>query len=220
MELIQLPIFPKCPICFIKAIEHEIICNNGHYLCNPCLAELLNRDKNKCPLCRQDIRMIKISNWCATVIFNIKAELYQHLQVNMLDKIDFLDNDEIWRIGVFIGFDLNSQKILIDPEYYNDNFPIKIPIDKNRIRKLNTMTLDWRNLNFFTNVKKVYLSICEQQLFKKCEMILCKHEKQWIESNIVYICTNTKHLLIVYHSHNNDANSEWLSFESKRIKIN
>jgi len=216
MDLIEslLDLIPKCPICFQHVFEHEIVCMNHHYLCKKCLLELNKRKRSSCPLCRQDIQITKSSHWMANFISNLKISLFVYLDVNLLDPIDYLDDDGVWRVGIFNGFDLNSRTILIDPDYYNDNNCIEIPIGKERVKKLNTMTVPWRNLSFFTYLKHIFILICQE-----CNHIYCNHEKLWIKANIVYICKNSENLLVVYHHLDNHAKSGWFSFDSKRIKI-
>tara|TARA_Y100000590_G_C15642864_1_gene985685 strand:- start:423 stop:950 length:528 start_codon:yes stop_codon:yes gene_type:complete len=47
----------NCTICFLEISEEDkVILNCNHFFCNSCIQDWLNKDKNSCPLCRQEIK--------------------------------------------------------------------------------------------------------------------------------------------------------------------
>jgi len=169
-------------------------------------------------------------------IDTLKQNILTNCPFKIREQVDFLHNN-IWHQGKIKDLHLDRQAFEMDCDEYT-NETIYIPLcETNRFQPSFTMTKNWRNLEYLTNIKNVEICLCNEfydyldSSHENCsEDFFCNNDKVWVDAQIVYICNSSKYLLCVFFHPNltfglasgnepRDANSVWLPITSKKMRL-
>ena len=212
---------PKCPVCYAISNENLTVCCNGHFICSLCYDKM--DITLGCPMCREVLIPTPIKNqWANDFIQNIKNKFLESSPFKIGEFVDYFTNSN-WESGTITDICLEKNSFKIEADTFQEE-PVYVLLNEinENIKPVYTMTINWRNFDFLSNYKNIYICLCEE-MYKtslSCDYTFCPHNKIWINSKIVYICANSKYILCVFiHEHNNNANSIWSAMDSKRIGL-
>ena len=237
MNLEVCKFLPKCPVCLCCCSDNLTICINGHFICSQCYDKLNTTIGQPCPLCREVMIPTPIKNiWCMEFIDSLKQDILNNCPFKVGAKVDFL-HENVWRQGTIKDLQLDRQSFEMDCDEYTKE-TIYIPLcEINRFQPPFSMTKNWRNLEYLSNIKNVQICLCcefydySDSSHENCsDDFFCTNDKVWVDAQIVYICNASKYLLCVFFHQNitfglsssnesRDANSVWLPINSKKLRL-
>ena len=112
-----------CSICLREDIKEEEISetNCSHSFCNVCLEDWLNKGKNSCPLCRNDIKTF-ITNGKETRIFPVLIQQVSAPMINNIPVTTIIQNLVNSNVRLKCSLYLTLAVLAITGNYYINNW--------------------------------------------------------------------------------------------------